>query len=1023
MGIITISSSMPLVALDLPSLNVNDCSKAELQILVSMLLQATSTSPVIVKLYLLYPSTARLQDIFKLFAECASLGAGNIQPWFLKSPNQHMLDQGTMLRLHADDEESRSRPKPEPVNSRLLFANRVEYAQIISYGAMDENDVEVAAANSRELPSYQACISPFPSVVSTSRTPPHIMICIPGSNSALASLPAKGSQSQCVLNLTLSACPRNPTTFSAYNELPLDIVKLTFYLCATVNHVDFSAPLLEGLVKSILRDVPADAPKPNMGPIVANTENARSDLAPAYTKILACLQPLLYEPRLVVDDAAEHDESGPSQATTKSRLGDERCARVEACLFRHSEALQKPIDAYIDPIADRVWNKNGEETKVFGGEACLAELADSVLYSTAKDTSVARAALLDVLRAHQAKNCPDPRQSIKDCLSLYRDVIQVPPDDNFAQTHDNEETAASGEPSQTNSITMVAERLDTPPITMEAGVAVFIARVPKESRTDTLPLSPRRPVDLGLGAISDAMTWTQFNDMFMEDAPFVCQFKESPATKPSRLDIVAFSEAMHPPKAQDFPLSRWASQLRDFLPALDAAKLLPFRERSVHDGVPVLATSPETKESEDVAVAHPSRVLSHYGPVFSACVTGSASAAALKLYLSLDEDKQTAFRELASNTTGLFSVSGCFGSGKTHLAMAVTSIILESDPAAKDLYVTPANALADELPDLFNQFQANFGFPVQEDEPFAIRVYSMPVELDFGMKGSATYGRPSEPPEPGVTAIEQFLASHILQEAAENHRHRRHSRAKLETRALHTEVFACYAANPTKYPALGRVISAAKMKMFLTTEEQSVVGRELQGLYEEVLRKARVVVTTHHAARSAKFRRAFRPTLLVMDDTARTREITTVGTMVCFPDVVLMMLVGDPRQLRPFTLFEPQIQLPFHSQLQVSLLERIVDSGKVSVALHTCHRQFADLGIMMSRIIYHGRIRFAQDQWNTTAIAVNRLLHKYLGSRVKERQNRYLISVKDATSKQIASDSPEISESEAPGAVRGLPGR
>jgi superfamily I DNA and/or RNA helicase len=93
----------------------------------------------------------------------------------------------------------------------------------------------------------------------------------------------------------------------------------------------------------------------------------------------------------------------------------------------------------------------------------------------------------------------------------------------------------------------------------------------------------------------------------------------------------------------------------------------------------------------------------------------------------------------------------------------------------------------------------------------------------------------------------------------------------------------------------------------------------------------------------------------------------------------MKMLVGNPRQLRPLTLFEPYIQLPFYSQLQISLLERIVDSSKVDVALNTCYRQFADLGVMMSRVIYYGSVRFSQDQWNTTAIAVNGLLPRYLG--------------------------------------------
>ncbi|KAI0853666.1 hypothetical protein F5Y00DRAFT_269093 [Daldinia vernicosa] len=67
-----------------------------------------------------------------------------------------------------------------------------------------------------------------------------------------------------------------------------------------------------------------------------------------------------------------------------------------------------------------------------------------------------------------------------------------------------------------------------------------------------------------------------------------------------------------------------------------------------------------------------------------------------------------------------------------------------------------------------------------------------------------------------------------------------------------------------------------------------------------LLQEAQIVFATPAAARETFFRKAFEPTLVVMDENARMRELTTAMCISSLFAVKLFILLGDPQQLLPF---------------------------------------------------------------------------------------------------------------------------
>ncbi|KAI2785080.1 AAA domain-containing protein [Daldinia loculata] len=121
------------------------------------------------------------------------------------------------------------------------------------------------------------------------------------------------------------------------------------------------------------------------------------------------------------------------------------------------------------------------------------------------------------------------------------------------------------------------------------------------------------------------------------------------------------------------------------------------------------------------------------------------------------------------------------------------------------------------------------------------------------------------------------------------------------------------------------------------------VDEPVNSIYKAKLREADIVLATPHTARGILFRREFHPTLVIMDENTRTRELTTIMAISSFPSAKLFMLLGDPQQILPATNYRSDAPQAFDKQIGLSCLDRIKRGGAALPGLLYNHRQHGDL--------------------------------------------------------------------------------
>ncbi|KAK5137808.1 hypothetical protein LTR08_007380 [Meristemomyces frigidus] len=121
--------------------------------------------------------------------------------------------------------------------------------------------------------------------------------------------------------------------------------------------------------------------------------------------------------------------------------------------------------------------------------------------------------------------------------------------------------------------------------------------------------------------------------------------------------------------------------------------------------------------------------------------------------------------------------------------------------------------------------------------------------------------------------------------------------------------------------------------MLHTEGDSRKVKQAYRILKDEVVARATVIITTVYVAKSesyAKFGSMRQSLFYFLDEAPTVAEASALIPLACAewsPKVVMMLLFGDVKQLRPFVY--GNYFNPCFSQLELSLHKRLVDIGYI----------------------------------------------------------------------------------------------
>ena len=240
------------------------------------------------------------------------------------------------------------------------------------------------------------------------------------------------------------------------------------------------------------------------------------------------------------------------------------------------------------------------------------------------------------------------------------------------------------------------------------------------------------------------------------------------------------------------------------------------------------------------------------------------------------------------------------------------------------------------------------------------------------------------------TAADAFLATYrmfeITVDVRTEHDERRQRRRHCQDMSLHRAALEYYLEHrdEPRYEFLRAAIEAAHGEAAGETKSRTdgETGQEADGkarddaaestltleaaikiLYGEFLAQFRgTIVTTPVAAADATVRGNFKPALVLMDEAARMRELTSlIG--IAFYSPLAWIFTGDPMQSPPHINVEHDLKNgtltsnPFAPTLTNSTLSRAVAGGAVKSYLRISHRLLGNLIMLPNRTSYTSMIR------------------------------------------------------------------
>jgi AAA domain-containing protein len=312
----------------------------------------------------------------------------------------------------------------------------------------------------------------------------------------------------------------------------------------------------------------------------------------------------------------------------------------------------------------------------------------------------------------------------------------------------------------------------------------------------------------------------------------------------------------------------------------------------------------------------------------------------------LNDDQKNAYTSLLGNLPcGLGILPGGPGGGKTHFAMTTIGL-LQSGTKAKTLYLLDINK---PLEDTLRKYRAMW--KATGVTKTAIRVKTFGVELKNSTKFEEI--REASKAAAGITDLED--TEPVVDFSRQFMKYFQNPNIRPANSSTHTKFLSLdeaawlhYEANPTMYErltdalqhSLGNPMDTASLKMLVFF------------LYRKVLREADFVATTPCVA-AGSFSTMFSPDLVVLDEAAHARELTSLIPIAFFKNCV-WLFIGDFRQTLPFV---KNTRMNNRSpQLLVSTMERAHNAGVIHHQLLINHRAFGNLHRLASSLIYDAKM-------------------------------------------------------------------
>ncbi|KXJ92089.1 hypothetical protein Micbo1qcDRAFT_175087 [Microdochium bolleyi] len=272
------------------------------------------------------------------------------------------------------------------------------------------------------------------------------------------------------------------------------------------------------------------------------------------------------------------------------------------------------------------------------------------------------------------------------------------------------------------------------------------------------------------------------------------------------------------------------------------------------------------------------------------------------------------------------------------VACNIDQICRHGKPDTKTLWILPHNDGVDGVAAKTVKCAQFLGTP-EKDLPKVLRVYSLVKEVKAGARrlGSdkkqsvdADVAKPThDEDDEGFTALEHLLVSTVLASWQESHLVREWPKKNFPVSSLHAEL-----ATQVLGPVIAgepRYVSRCRDLLKTFNDKGKVEEWELDSAKDivkqatlEMLSEAEIVATTAYVAPETAFRRAFKPTIVIQDENSRSREATTTMMLSSFPTALLLLFVGDPRQLLLYVgstraKYEKSFNTAFAPQLELSL--------------------------------------------------------------------------------------------------------
>ncbi|CAK7224722.1 hypothetical protein SEUCBS140593_005665 [Sporothrix eucalyptigena] len=318
--------------------------------------------------------------------------------------------------------------------------------------------------------------------------------------------------------------------------------------------------------------------------------------------------------------------------------------------------------------------------------------------------------------------------------------------------------------------------------------------------------------------------------------------------------------------------------------------------------------------------------------------------AIMKKFNRMNEHQLRAYKELLSKMPcGLALLPGGPGGGKTDWVMAVIGL-MQSKSRAKVLYLLDINGPLDDATAKYIQLMRNAGITKR-----AIRMRNFGTEMKKSARVGAMEGRvQAGSDEPEVDFTRNFLALYT-QHAAGAAPEPTRTRLNQIIPTLDEAAWDHYDQNREEFQNLTDAIETCNGSAF----ENRRLRFELFLLYTAVLRLADFIATTPCVAAST-FSRMFIPHLVVFDEAAHARELSTLIAIANFCPEAGWIFIGDHRQTQPTV--KSNNTNPYGKQLATSAMERAYMAGVLDHQLLINHRAYGRLERLPSKLIYDGKM-------------------------------------------------------------------